>query len=160
VAVLVTGGASFPIGDDELRVRGIANPVAIALAAAGVRRLIAASRAARAAPPVLRLGGALRQRARGWATLRADALVVALLAIAFLDRGLLQPLRVDGDGVGYYAYVRSWLIDRDIDFTNEYRDFDPRRQWLEKKTAIGRVENPFSIGPAVLWIPFFGIGWA
>ena len=76
---------------------------------------------------------------------------------------------INGDAIQYYAYLRSLLIDRDLDFTNDY--------WLLEAgsgpEAVGvattppatssRPPNYFSIGPALLWAPFFvvvGIGVA
>ena len=70
---------------------------------------------------------------------------------------------VRGDGVGYYAYARSLLIDRDLNFENEYRNgnesfamsrFDAQGRILpEMFTPTGRVGNHFTVGPAILWAP-------
>jgi hypothetical protein len=70
---------------------------------------------------------------------------------------------VRGDGVGYYAYLRSMLIDHDLNFENDYlagnQSFvisrtDARGHLLpELYTKTGRIENHFSVGPAILWAP-------
>ena len=60
-----------------------------------------------------------------------------------------------GDDAGYYAYLRSAFFDCDIDFFNEkgYYHFDTI-------TPTGYSINYWSVGSAVLWIPFFLIGHA
>jgi hypothetical protein len=70
--------------------------------------------------------------------------------------------RIDVDGVGYYAYVRSLLVDGDLRFANE---FDPALTPLRGNaglasaaTPTGYTPNPWSIGPALVWTPFWLIG--
>jgi len=70
-----------------------------------------------------------------------------------------------GDGIGYYAYVASLVIDHDLYFENEFRHADPihYRNYFDAQgrlkphlyTRTGFVENHFSIGPSLLWTPFF-----
>ena len=70
---------------------------------------------------------------------------------------------VRGDGVGYYAYLRSVLIDHDLQFENDYllgnKSFvmskvDAQGHILPRLyTKTGHVENHFSVGPAILWAP-------
>jgi hypothetical protein len=70
---------------------------------------------------------------------------------------------VRGDGVGYYAYVRSALIDHDLNFENDFlagnKSFlmsrvDAQGHLLpEMYTKTGHVGNHFSVGPAILWAP-------
>jgi hypothetical protein len=70
---------------------------------------------------------------------------------------------VRGDGVGYYAYLRSALIDHDLNFEKDYlagnQSFllsrvDAQGHLLpEMYTKTGHVENHFSVGPALLWAP-------
>ena len=70
---------------------------------------------------------------------------------------------VRGDGVGYYAYLRSAMIDHDLDFENDYfagnnsfvmSRFDAQGHLLpEMYTKTGHVENHFTVGPAILWAP-------
>lgn len=72
-----------------------------------------------------------------------------------------------GDGNGYYAWLRSPLIDGDVDFANEYQRADPMfragfldeagRPSREMTTPAGRAANQWSIGPALLWLPFFAV---
>jgi len=87
----------------------------------------------------------------------------ALVVLFLLTLPLVNPW-VRGDGVGYYAYVRSLLIDGDLQFENEWLagnttfvqpklDSDGRIK-AEVFTPTGRVDNHFTVGPAVLWAPF------
>jgi hypothetical protein len=87
----------------------------------------------------------------------------ALLIVFLLTLPLVNPW-VRGDGVGYYAYARSLLIDGDLNFENEWRAanasfrlavLDENGQVRpEAYTATGRVSNHFTVGPAMLWAPF------
>jgi hypothetical protein len=70
-----------------------------------------------------------------------------------------------GDGNGYYAYVRSVVIDGDLDFENEFRHGDPlfREVFFDDQGAVqpwmrastGRLTNQWAVGPSMLWLPFF-----
>lgn len=68
-----------------------------------------------------------------------------------------------GDGIYYYVYLRSAVLDGDLEFTNDYTIYqefnttDPlkKKEMLERKTPIGMAANYFSVGPAVLWSPIF-----
>lgn len=72
-----------------------------------------------------------------------------------------------GDGNGYYAWLRSPLLDGDVHFGNEYLHADPefRAAFVDERgqptsgmrTATGLVENQWSIGPALLWLPAFAV---
>ena len=59
------------------------------------------------------------------------------------------------DTHGYYAWLRSLLLDGDWDFTNEYRFY--QRYWSDgealnkDRTATGRPANHWSVGPALVW---------
>ena len=89
----------------------------------------------------------------------------ALVALFVVSLAFVNPY-LRGDGNGYYAWLRSPLMDRDVDFSNEYQRADvlfregfltaDGRPTPEMTTPTGRVENQWSIGPAVLWLPFFG----
>jgi hypothetical protein len=55
---------------------------------------------------------------------------------------------------GYYAWLRSPLIDGDWDFANEYRFYESRCPGNELhygKTPTGRTANQWSVGPALVW---------
>ncbi len=85
-----------------------------------------------------------------------------LFALFLLSLPFVNPW-VRGDGVGYYAYLRSALIDHDLNFENDYlaanESFVMSRKGEDGKllpseyTKTGYVENHFSVGPAMLWTP-------
>jgi hypothetical protein len=85
-----------------------------------------------------------------------------LFLIFLLSLPLVNPW-VRGDGVGYYAYVRSLLIDHDLRFENDYLGgnesfvlarVDAQGHILPSLyTKTGYVGNHFSVGPAILWAP-------
>jgi hypothetical protein len=84
----------------------------------------------------------------------------AAYAGAFLS-GASRGQIVRGDAIQYYAYLRSAVFDRDLDFTNEYAALyasagpAETNVWLTTRTATGRPPNMMSVGPAILWSPPF-----
>jgi len=56
---------------------------------------------------------------------------------------------VYGDGVFYFSWLHSIVIDRDTHFTNEY-DFFKVNQPLTKYSIPG---NKYAVGPALFWLP-------
>lgn len=88
---------------------------------------------------------------------------LGLIVLFVFTLPLMNPW-VRGDGVGYYAFVRSVLIEHRLDF---------RQDWLRANTSFrmdridadgqikndqytvtGHLNNHFSVGPAILWAPF------
>lgn len=71
------------------------------------------------------------------------------------------------DEVQYFAFLRSLAFDGDLSFQNEYEHFYDagaggtgfRETFLaERFTAAGRRINFGTIGPALLWAPFYAVG--
>jgi hypothetical protein len=87
-----------------------------------------------------------------------------LAALFLLSLPFVNPY-VRGDGNGYYAYLPSIVIDKDLDFENQFRHADPlfRELYFDEQGALrpsmrsptGRVVNQWAVGPALLWLPFF-----
>jgi hypothetical protein len=120
---------------------------------------------ARAIQPVLQwlIGGALlglglpvlqrRLAVRRWVLV--IALVWCLSLLLFLTP------QITSDGIGYYAYLRSALIDGDLNFTNE---FDPQQSPFPHTPLNlpaprpGYLVNSWSVGPAIYWLPFWLLG--
>lgn len=65
--------------------------------------------------------------------------------------------RVASDGYNYYAYLRSMVIDGDIDFHNDFENYGSAfwRTYKPADTVTGYYTNVFSVGPAILWAPFY-----
>ncbi|MGH9740595.1 MAG: ArnT family glycosyltransferase [Candidatus Acidiferrales bacterium] len=92
-----------------------------------------------------------------------------LLLIFIVSLPLLNPW-VRGDGVGYYAYARSILIEHKLDFRQDWlranASFRMDRIDTDGKiapsqyTVTGHLDNHFSIGPAILWSPFLVLAHA
>jgi hypothetical protein len=90
---------------------------------------------------------------------RAEKLLVAVF---LLTLPLVNPW-VRGDGVGYYAYLHALLIRGDLNFQPEWLHGNPSftmsrvgpdgRLAPDQFTRTGRVDNHFSVGPAMLWAP-------
>jgi hypothetical protein len=73
---------------------------------------------------------------------------------------LLAPApRLDADAVEYYSHLRSLYFDRDVDFANEFEHFGILSRWDKSEpTATGHRRTVFSVGPALLWMPFYAAG--
>ena len=81
---------------------------------------------------------------------------VFLLSLPFLHA------QVGGDGVGYYAYLRSPLVDHNFGFSSDFQN--PNEELLKiflvdhfvdnPITKTGHLPNFYSVGPAILWSPF------
>jgi len=70
---------------------------------------------------------------------------------------------IGGDGLGYYAYLRSMLVDGDLQFANEFLEYNQFGQGVPnpyQRTATDHVPNRLFIGPALLWVPFFLVAHA
>jgi hypothetical protein len=86
-----------------------------------------------------------------------------MLALIFLlTLPLINPW-VRGDGVGYYAYARSLLIEHRLDFEKDWLAANTsfRMARLDEQghlkpelyTRTGHLDNHFTVGPAILWAP-------
>jgi hypothetical protein len=89
----------------------------------------------------------------GW---RSPMLLAIFTLVLML--GLFVPWVHGIDGTGYYAWLRSAVIDGDLDTADEYGHFDRLEpEWKNRFSLAptGRYANPFPIGPAMLWSPAF-----
>ncbi|MBI2840851.1 MAG: hypothetical protein HYX75_21245 [Acidobacteria bacterium] len=152
--LLLLTDVDIPIGRDKIiRLAGATNPILLGLVLLVIARIFCPTERLR----VFRWIEDLRTRlGLVWRP------VPALLLTGFLVNAFYNfPGFIGGDGLCYYAYLRSAALHGDLDFTDEFGDYsfgtpglpDPRL-----KTATGLVGNPFSIGPAILWAPFFTLG--
>ncbi len=98
-------------------------------------------------------------------TWRARLLLVGLAALVTLPAVTTRIYA--SDEVQYFAFLRSLAFDRDLSFENEYRHFHDagaggagfHETFLEDRfTPAGRRINFGTIGPALLWAPFYGAG--
>lgn len=88
---------------------------------------------------------------------------VWLVVLFLLTLPLCNPW-VRGDGVGYYAFARSILIEHRLDFRKDWLSantsfrmgrIDTEGHLLPNQfTVTGHVDNHFAVGPSILWSPF------
>jgi len=65
-----------------------------------------------------------------------------------------EGLVIQWNGLGYYAWLRSLLIDGDWDFDNEFDEHNPHHYYVpppQYRTPIDRRANQWSVGPACFW---------
>jgi hypothetical protein len=93
--------------------------------------------------------------------MKLDGFEQALIVIFFVTLPFVNPL-VRGDGVGYYAYVRSLLIQHNLRFENDWihssspfigRTVNAEGRIGSEYTATGHLTNRYSVGPSLLWAP-------
>lgn len=90
-------------------------------------------------------------------------LIITVYLLGFAAHAWHLQKTVYGDGIFYYSWLRSLVIDRDINFTNEYTT----AMVAQPMTSAGVPGNKYSIGPALIWAPAFlathtiarGDGW-
>src|SRR5207245_10217387 len=84
-----------------------------------------------------------------------------ILLLFFLFSVPLVNPWVRGDGVGYYAYIRSLLVEHKLDFENDWRTANktfsqPKLSAdgsidAKQYTTTGYLNNHFAVGPSILW---------
>jgi hypothetical protein len=92
---------------------------------------------------------------------RRPATLPVLAALFTLGLALQLQLgaRLQSDGFYYFAYLRSMAFDRDVNFMNDYRMLGlGDKTYLFQPTKTGHAESAWTIGPAILWAPFFAAG--
>ncbi len=77
--------------------------------------------------------------------------IFILYLLGFFTHALILKKTVYGDGQFYYSWLRSVVVDHDINFTNEYAHFHINQPQIKD----GLPGNKYSIGPALLWFPAF-----
>ncbi len=89
---------------------------------------------------------------------RAGAVLTTLFTIG-LALQLQLGARLQSDGFYYFAYLRSLAFDHDVNFMNDYRMLGlADKTYLFQPTATGHAESAWTIGPAIVWSPFFAVG--
>jgi hypothetical protein len=100
-----------------------------------------------------------RIRTTAWKRGEPTALLFSALFAVGLAFQLQLGARLQSDGFYYFAYLRSLAFDHDVDFTNDYKLLGLEdKPHLFTPTRTGHAQSAASIGPAILWAPFFGAG--
>lgn len=93
-----------------------------------------------------------RRQRRGHRT----ALVFATLFAVGVAAQIHLGARLQSDGFYYFAYLRSLTFDRDVEFSNDYRLLGlGDKPHLFEPTPTGYAQSAWTIGPAIVWAPFF-----
>jgi hypothetical protein len=109
----------------------------------------------------------------------------ALVVLFFLTLPFVRP-SVFSDGIGYYAYLRSPLVDHNLQFVRDWQNppnemlrlctvcpREAKQYWNHRAnrllfvylngriyynpiTQAGHLPNYYTTGPAILWLPFVG----
>lgn len=87
-------------------------------------------------------------------------LLLLVLGLPPLVIQLRTPVpRLDADAVEYYSHLRSLYFDHDLDFADEFAHFGILTRYDKiQPTATGHRRTIFSVGPALLWLPFYAVG--
>jgi hypothetical protein len=100
---------------------------------------------------------------------RVEKGVWLLVAVYILSVAFGLTPWIYSDGVGDYSWVRTAIMDGDLDCSNEFvyfvEQFKQKYGWPEAsadlypvKTSTGYQANKYPIGTAILWSPFFILG--
>ncbi|UCE17515.1 MAG: hypothetical protein JSV84_11550 [Gemmatimonadota bacterium] len=79
---------------------------------------------------------------------------VLLVLFVFSAFFFLKPALFNPDGIGYYSYLRSLVIDGDFSLFNEFSHYQTSKYFFHL-TSEGHVRNVFAFGSALVWAPFF-----
>lgn len=93
------------------------------------------------------------------------ALLLIPVAAVWLLHQQLTGFTIYNDGIGYYIYARSLVIDKDVNFTNEWQYYNTSYSRFSNvprginapstTTPKGYPENFYTIGNSLMWLPFF-----
>jgi hypothetical protein len=96
------------------------------------------------------------------------ALFLLCLAI-FSARVIITNEAVGSDGIHYFIMTRSFIMDGDINLTDEYEHYSNTVAYWSKgmilmppenvpRTKTGHIGSVMAIGTEIMWIPFFVLG--
>jgi hypothetical protein len=129
------------------------------LGAAGLPAAGAWGFAARAALAALLFALRFRVLAPPEGRLSGPALALALAFVPLLVHFQVGGGRLSGDGLSYYVFVHSIWKDHDFDLADDYDHYGMlSRGDLAVPTSTGHRRTIYSVGPAVVWGPFFLVG--
>jgi len=79
-------------------------------------------------------------------------LVVFVLYIAtYITHATMLKQTVYGDGAYYFSWLHTIFFDHDMNFSNEYVQFNLTQPFAPNGLPI----NKYAIGPSILWAPFY-----
>lgn len=87
---------------------------------------------------------------------RRTAVIFATLFAVGVASQIHLGARLQSDGFYYFSYLRSLVFDRDVEFSNDYRLLGlGDKAHLFQPTPTGYAQSAWTIGPAIVWSPFF-----
>ncbi len=99
-----------------------------------------------------------RSKGRRLGPLEIVFVVAAIACVTFVvavEKLGHHGVNIFGDGLGYYTWARSAVLDRDLDFTNEYTlaPVHETRPDNARRTPKGLPSNKYPIGLALIELP-------
>jgi hypothetical protein len=103
-------------------------------------------------------------------------IMILVLILLVFGRFTMTGYLVGGDGEGYYSYLPSMILDRDLNFSNQYAhlprigsdnpflyvedgtSFEHVNRTRIRVTPTGLIDNVVPIGTSLFWLPFFLLG--
>ena len=76
-------------------------------------------------------------------------IIATIYLVGYLTHALFLQKTVYGDGMFYFSWVRSIVVDHNINFTNEYAHF-----------GVNAIGNKHPIGAALFWLPWYAQTYA
>ena len=80
---------------------------------------------------------------------RLFLIIACFYIVGYISHALYLHKTVYGDGIYYYSFLRSIVVNHNLNFTDEYSALGG----FQPKTPFGVPGNKYSIGPALLWTP-------
>lgn len=71
-------------------------------------------------------------------------IIAAIYLLGYLAHAFILQKTVYGDGIYYFSWIRSAIVDHDINFTNEYAHF-----------GVSARGNKHPIGTPLFWLPWY-----
>lgn len=84
-------------------------------------------------------------------------LVLVAIVLARAPRTQVPDALFVSDGFGYYIYLPSLVVDRDLDLSNQLTrlPYEGTKRFFQISDKTGRNTNQFPVGCAIFWLPFF-----
>jgi hypothetical protein len=112
-----------------------------------------AGRPVQAAPGVR----AVSFRTAGWTWFGIYCFSIVAFFLVVRLSGRTDPIW-GADGIKYYAYLRSVMVDGDLDFTREWESHYPGVMKIPEKTETGHAPDKLPVGFSLFSLPFFLLG--
>src|SRR5207247_8943290 len=84
---------------------------------------------------------------------------LALAGLLFVLALTFKPV-IENDGIGYFSYLHTLVVDHDLDFTNEYQAVRTEHVGyypllIQSRTSTGMLADYFPVGAAIVSLPIY-----